>query len=194
MLSTRILAPQSRYDEVVDFLSSTVRSLTVGDSLDPQTQLGPLVSERQRNRVESYIAKGRSEGARLITGGDRPGHLDRGYFVSPTVFADVDNNSTIAQEEIFGPVLAVIPYATEDDAVRLANDSMYGLGGSVWSADTDRATAVARRVRTGSIGVNSYVNDPGSPFGGVKASGMGREMGPEALDAYLEYKSVYLPA
>jgi aldehyde dehydrogenase (NAD+) len=194
MLSTRILAPQSRYDEVVDFLSSTVLSLTVGDSLDPQTQLGPLVSERQRNRVETYIAKGRSEGARLITGGDRPGHLDRGYFVSPTVFADVDNNSTIAQEEIFGPVLAVIPYATEDDAVRLANDSMYGLGGSVWSADTDRATAVARRVRTGSIGVNSYVNDPGSPFGGVKASGMGREMGPEALDAYLEYKSVYLPA
>jgi acyl-CoA reductase-like NAD-dependent aldehyde dehydrogenase len=193
MLSTRILAPQSRYDEVLDFLSSTVRSLTVGDSLDPQTQLGPLVSERQRNRVESYIAKGRSEGARLVTGGDRPGHLDRGYFVSPTVFADVDNNSTIAQEEIFGPVLSVIPYATEDDAVRLANDSMYGLGGSVWSADTDRATAVARRVRTGSIGVNSYVNDPGSPFGGVKASGMGREMGPEALDAYLEYKSVYLP-
>jgi aldehyde dehydrogenase (NAD+) len=190
-LSTRVLAPRTRYDEIVEIVTSLAAGLTVGDALDPATQIGPMVSARQRDRVESYIAKGVAEGARLTTGGGRPGGAHRGYFVSPTVFADVDNNHTIAQEEIFGPVLAVIPYSDEDDAVRIANDSDYGLGGSVWSSDPERAAAVARRVRTGSIGINSYVNDPVSPFGGVKASGLGRELGPEGLAGYEVLKSVY---
>jgi acyl-CoA reductase-like NAD-dependent aldehyde dehydrogenase len=172
-------------------VSALAGGLAVGDALHPGTQIGPMVSARQRDRVESYIAKGLAEGARITTGGGRPAGLDRGFFVSPTVFADVDNNHTIAQEEIFGPVLAVIPYGDEDEAVRLANDSDFGLGGSVWSADPERAAAVARRVRTGSIGINSYVNDPVSPFGGVKASGLGREMGPEGLAGYEVVKSIY---
>jgi len=190
-LGTRVLAPRNRYDEIVEIVTSLAANLTVGDALDPSTQIGPLVSARQRERVESYIAKGLAEGGRITTGGGRPDGLDRGFFVSPTVFADVDNNHTIAQEEIFGPVLAVIPYADEAEAIRIANDSDYGLGGSVWSADPERAAAVARKVRTGSIGINSYVNDPVSPFGGVKASGLGREMGPEGLANYEVLKSIY---
>jgi len=189
-VGTRILAPRSRYSEIVDTITDFAKSLKVGDALDPETQIGPMVSARQRERVESYIAKGRAEGARLTTGGDRPDR-DRGFFVSPTIFADVDNNHTIAQEEIFGPVLAVIPYTDVEDAIRIANDSDYGLGGSVWSTDSERAAAVARRIRTGSIGINSYVNDPVSPFGGVKASGLGREMGPEGLAGYQVLKSIY---
>ncbi len=190
-LGTRILAPRSRYEEIVDTITSLASSLTIGDALDASTQVGPMVSARQRARVESYIAKGLSDGARITTGGGRPAGHDRGYFVAPTIFADVDNNHTIAQEEIFGPVLAVIPYGDEAEAVRIANDSDYGLGGSVWSADPEHAAAVARKVRTGSIGVNSYVNDPVSPFGGVKSSGLGREMGPEGLAGYEVLKSIY---
>ncbi|MCW2720797.1 aldehyde dehydrogenase [Pseudonocardia sp.] len=190
-LGTRVLAPQSRYQEIVDTVTGLASSLVIGDSLDPATQMGPLVSARQRDRVESYIAKGKGEGARLTTGGGRPDR-DKGWFVQPTVFADVDNNHTIAQEEIFGPVLSVIPYRDEDEAVAIANDSDYGLGGSVWTADPDRGAAVARRVRTGTIGVNAYVNDPSVPFGGIKASGMGRELGPEALGAFQVLKTVYL--
>jgi aldehyde dehydrogenase (NAD+) len=190
-LATRILAPRSRYNDVVDTISDFAQTLTVGDPLDPATQIGPMVSAKQRDRVESYIWKGISDGARVTTGGTRPSDLDRGYFVSPTVFSDVDNGHTIAQEEIFGPVLAVIPYDDVDDAVRLANDSDFGLGGSVWSEDPERALSVANRVRTGSIGINSYVNDPASPFGGIKASGMGREMGPEGLSGFQLVKSVY---
>jgi acyl-CoA reductase-like NAD-dependent aldehyde dehydrogenase len=188
-VGTRILAPRSRYDEIVDTVTALAANLVVGDALDPGTQIGPMVSERQRGRVESYIAKGKAEGARITTGGSRP--EGRGFFVSPTIFADVDNNHAIAQEEIFGPVLAVIPYTDEDDAVRIANDSDYGLGGSVWSTDPQHAADVARRVRTGSIGINSYVNDPVSPFGGVKSSGLGREMGPEGLAGYEVLKSIY---
>jgi acyl-CoA reductase-like NAD-dependent aldehyde dehydrogenase len=191
-LSTRILAPRARYTEVVDLLTDLVRSLPVGDALDPATVIGPMVSARQRERVEGYIAKGRAEGARLTTGGGRPAHLERGWFVEPTVFADVDNASVIAQEEIFGPVLCVIPYGDEDDAVRIANDSAFGLGGTVWTADPERGAAVARRVRTGTIGVNRYLPDPAAPFGGVKASGLGRELGPEGLAAYLRTQTVYL--
>jgi acyl-CoA reductase-like NAD-dependent aldehyde dehydrogenase len=190
-LGTRVLAPQSRYQEIVDTVTGLASSLVIGDSLDPATQMGPLVSARQRDRVESYIAKGKGEGARLTTGGGRPDR-DKGWFVQPTVFADVDNNHTIAQEEIFGPVLSVIPYRDEDEAVAIANDSDYGLGGSVWTADPDRGAAVARRVRTGTIGVNAYVNDPSVPFGGIKASGMGRELGPEALGVFQVLKPVYL--
>ncbi|MGY1806222.1 aldehyde dehydrogenase [Blastococcus sp. SYSU D00669] len=188
-VGTRVFAPRHRYQQIVDTISGFAGSLTVGDALDTATQIGPMVSGRQRDRVESYIAKGLAEGARLTAGGGRP--QDRGFFVSPTVFADVDNNHTIAQQEIFGPVLSVIPYDDEEQAIAMANDTDYGLGGSVWSADPERATAVARRVRTGSIGINSYVNDPASPFGGIKASGWGREQGPEGLTNYQVLKSVY---
>lgn len=190
-ISTRILAPRNRYDEIVDTLTSFVGGLAVGDALDPATAIGPLVSERQRERVEGYIAKGISDGARVTTGGGRPKGLDRGYFVEPTIFADVDNKHAIAQEEIFGPVLVVIPYGDDDEAVRIANDSDYGLGGSVWSADPERAMGVARRVQTGTIGINSYLNDLHAPFGGVKASGLGRELGPEGLSAFQQLKSIY---
>ncbi|GAA3522716.1 aldehyde dehydrogenase [Amycolatopsis ultiminotia] len=194
MACTRILAPRSRYDEVVGSLAGWLGGLQVGDPLEPSTQVGPLASAEHRDRVEGYIAKGREEGARLVLGGGRPEGLDRGWFVQPTLFADVDNGSTIARQEIFGPVLSVISYDGDEEAVRIANDSEYGLGGSVWSADAERATAVARGVQTGTIGVNGYVLDLNAPFGGVKASGIGREFGPEALSGYLQLKSIYLPA
>jgi aldehyde dehydrogenase (NAD+) len=190
-LSTRILAPASRYSEIVDTITDFVRSLTVGDALDERTQIGPMASSRQRERVESYIAMGSAEGARLTTGGGRPAGLDRGWFVEPTVFADVDNNATIAQEEIFGPVLSVISYHDVDDAVRIANDSDFGLGGTVWTSDPERGEAVAARVQTGTIGINFYRPDPAAPFGGVKASGLGRELGHEGLAAYQAIKSTY---
>ena len=188
-LGTRLLAPRSRYAEVVDAVTDLVRSLRVGDALDPDTEIGPLATAAQRERVESYIARGRDEG-RLTTGGGRP--RDRGWFVEPTVFADVDNGATIAREEIFGPVLAVVPYDDVDDAVRIANDSEYGLGGTVWTADPQRGAEVARRVRTGTIGVNHYAPDPVAPFGGVGSSGIGRELGPEALAHYQQPQTVYL--
>jgi aldehyde dehydrogenase (NAD+) len=188
---TRILAPRSRYGEVVDTFAGFASSLPVGDALDPATLIGPLVSERQRDRVERYIAKGRSDGARLVAGGGRPAGLDRGWFVEPTIFADVDNKSTIAQEEIFGPVLSVIQYTDEDDAIRIANDSDYGLGGSVWTTDPARARAVVRRVHTGTMGINNYLPDPAGPWGGVKSSGIGRELGPGAVAAYQQLKTVY---
>jgi aldehyde dehydrogenase (NAD+) len=190
-LGTRVLAPRSRYDEVVDTLAAFASSLAVGDALDPATQIGPMASQTHRDRVEGYVAKGNSDGARLVTGGGRPQDMDRGWFVEPTVFADVDNSSTIAQEEIFGPVLSVIAYGDVDDAIRIANDSDYGLGGSVWTTDTERGKDVARRVRTGTIGINKYLPDPGAPFGGVKASGIGRELGPNAIGAYQQFKSIY---
>ncbi|AEM85975.1 aldehyde dehydrogenase [Streptomyces violaceusniger] len=191
-LGTRILAPRARYADVVDAVTEMARTLVVGDPLEPATQLGPLVSARQRDRVESYIAKGISDGARLTTGGGRPSWADRGWYVDATVFADVDNKSAIAQEEIFGPVLSIIPYADEDEAVAIANDSDYGLGGSVWTSDAERGLALARRVRTGSIGVNGYANDPVAPLGGRKASGLGYELGPEGLAAYQVLKSIYV--
>jgi aldehyde dehydrogenase (NAD+) len=191
-LGTRVLAPRARYGEIVDLFTGFAGALTVGDALDPNTQIGPMASARQRERVESYIAKGRAEGARVTTGGGRPDGLGKGWFVEPTIFADVDNNHTIAQEEIFGPVLSVIPYGDEDEAVRIANDSDYGLGGTVWTSDPERGVAVAKRVQTGTIGVNTYLPDPTAPFGGVKASGIGRELGPEALANYQQLKSVYV--
>jgi acyl-CoA reductase-like NAD-dependent aldehyde dehydrogenase len=190
-LGTRVLAPRSRYAEVVDAFTAFAGSLTVGAASDPATQIGPMASARQRERVESYIAKGRADGARITVGGGRPEDQDKGWFVQPTVFADVDNSSTIAQEEIFGPVLSLIPYDDVADAVRIANDSDYGLGGTVWTSDPERGAEVAYRVRTGTIGVNRYVPDPAAPFGGVKASGLGRELGPEGLASYLQTQTVY---
>ncbi len=190
-IGTRVLAPRARYDEVLEVFSGLANALVVGDSLDPATTIGPLASARQRERVEGYIEKGRAEGGRIVTGGGRPPEQERGWFVQPTIFADVNNSDTIAREEIFGPVLAVIPYDGVDDAVAIANDSEFGLGGSVWSRDPERAQDVARRVQTGSIGINHYALDPAAPFGGVKASGIGRELGPEGLDAYLQLQSIY---
>ncbi len=191
-LATRVLAPRSRYAEIVDTVTDLAKSLIIGDPLDARTQMGPLVSERQRERVEGYIAKGRAEGARLTTGGGRPAGFERGWYVEPTVFADVDNAQTIAREEIFGPVLAVIPYGSEGEAVAIANDSEYGLGGSVWTSDPARGEAVARRVSSGTVGINAYVNDPTAPFGGIKSSGLGRELGPEGLQSYQVLKTIYL--
>ncbi|GAB3710343.1 aldehyde dehydrogenase [Nocardiopsis oceani] len=190
-LGTRILVPAARYGEITGTLADLYSGLAVGDPLDPATKIGPLVSERQRDRVEGYIAKGKQE-ARLLVGGGRPQGLGQGWFVEPTVFADVDPKATIAQEEIFGPVLSVIPYEDEQQATRIANDSDFGLGGSVWTRDPDRGAAFARTVRTGTIGVNGYNNDPVAPFGGVKASGLGRELGPEGLASFQETKTVYL--
>jgi acyl-CoA reductase-like NAD-dependent aldehyde dehydrogenase len=188
---TRILAPASRYKQVVDAVAAMVSSFKVGDPLDRGTHIGPMASAAHRDRVETYIAKGRTE-ARLVAGGGRPKGLDRGWFVEPTVFADVANSAVIAQEEIFGPVLSVISYKDDADAVRIANDSIFGLGGSVWSADSERAKNVARRVQTGTIGINGYMPSLGSPFGGVKASGLGREFGPEAIASYQRVKSIYV--
>jgi acyl-CoA reductase-like NAD-dependent aldehyde dehydrogenase len=189
-LSSRILAPRSRYAEVVDAVAALADGLTVGDPLDKATDVGPLVSDRQRRRVLDYIDIGKAE-AKLVAGGAVPADQPHGWFVSPTVFADVDNSSRIAQEEVFGPVLAVIPYDTEEQAVAIANDSEFGLGGTVWTTDADRGTEIARRVHTGSIGVNDYQLDVAAPFGGVKSSGLGRELGPEGLAAYQQLKSIY---
>jgi acyl-CoA reductase-like NAD-dependent aldehyde dehydrogenase len=190
---TRILAPRSRYAEITEAVVENAKMLTVGDPMDPATQLGPLVAERQRDRVEGYIEKGKSEGARLVLDGTRPAGLDTGWYVAPTVFADVDNKMTIAQEEIFGPVLSVIPYDTEDEALAIANDSDFGLAGSVWTADVQHGYAIATKVRTGTYGINWYAFDMGSPFGGFKASGIGREDGPEGLAAFCELKSILMP-
>jgi aldehyde dehydrogenase (NAD+) len=193
-LGTRILAPSSRYDEVVSTITDMARSAVVGDALDDSTMVGPLSSSRHRATVEGYIEKGKNEGARLTTGGRRPQARDRGWFLEPTVFAEGDNTHTIAREEIFGLVLTIIPYGQVDDAVRIANDSEHGLGGTVWTRDVQRGLEVARRVETGTIGVNTYLPDPVAPFGGVKGSGLGRELGPEGLDNYQELKTIYLPA
>jgi betaine-aldehyde dehydrogenase len=188
---TRILASRSNYDAVVDALADTVRGMVVGDPDDPATEIGPLVAERQQERVDKYIALGQEEGARIVVGGNgRPDGIEKGWYVQPTVFADVENNMRIAQEEIFGPVLAVIPYDDVDDAVRIANDSEFGLAGSVWTADEEQGMDVARRVRTGTYGVNQYTMDFVAPFGGFKASGIGREFGREGMEHYLELKSI----
>lgn len=191
---TRFLAPRSRYDEVVDAVTEQVGAMKTGDPTDFETAVGPLIAERQRERVEGYIATGKSEGATLTIGGGRPAGLDRGFFVEPTVFANVDNNMTIAQEEIFGPVISIIPFEDEADAVRIANDSDYGLSGSVWTADTDHGIEVARGVRTGTYGVNMYGMAWSGPFGGYKNSGVGRELGKEGLEEFLEFKTINLPA
>jgi aldehyde dehydrogenase (NAD+) len=192
---TRILAPRGRYDEFVDALAMMVSALQVGDPMELDNYIGPMVARRQQERVESYIRVGQEEGSRIVVGGTgMPDGLDKGWYVRPTVFADVDNGQRIAREEIFGPVLCVIPYDDEDDAVRIANDSDYGLAGSVWTSDTAHGLDVARRVRTGTLGINQYNLDFNAPFGGFKASGIGREFGPEGFDGYVELQSVALPS
>jgi betaine-aldehyde dehydrogenase len=188
---TRILAPRSSYAEVVEAVAALAGSLTVGSPFEPGVKIGPLVSRRQRDRVRAYIDAGVEDGARLVAGGSGP-PTDQpvGWFVRPTVFANVDNDSRIAQEEIFGPVLCVIPYDDDGDAVRLANASPYGLAGSVWTADPERGMEVARSVRTGTFGLNGYAPDPLAPFGGFKESGIGREWGQPGLDGYVELKAI----
>lgn len=191
---TRILASRQRYGEVVDAVAAFVDKVKIGNPLEEDTVIGPLVSARQRERVEGYVDIGRKEGARVVTGGGRPAGIDQGWYVEPTVFADVDNSMRIAREEIFGPVLSIIPYNDDADAVRIANDSNYGLCGTVWTADTERGLDIARGVRTGTYTVNGMSMDFMSPFGGFKQSGLGRELGTHGLQAYLEFKTINMPA
>lgn len=190
MLS-RVIVPQSRHDELADAIAAEMRQVVIGYSDDPATQLGPLAMKRQLERVEMYIEEGKRS-ADLVTGGGRPSHLNRGYFIEPTLFANVGNDSRIAQEEIFGPVLSLIPCVDEEDAIRIANDSHYGLNGSVLTHDADAAYRIARRIRTGGVGQNGLRMDFGLPFGGFKQSGLGREGGPEGLLGYVETKTILL--
>ena len=190
-LNTRLLVPRDKQAEVEELLTTYFGFITYGDPSSESEIMGPQVNARQRERVLAYIEKGKAEGARVLLGGATPEHLEQGYYVEPTVFVDVTNDMTIAREEIFGPVLCVIPHDGDDDAVRIANDSDFGLSGSVWSASEERALGVARRVRTGTINVNGgnfYGAD--APFGGYKQSGIGREMGIEGFEEYLETKTI----
>ena len=190
---TRMLVPRKKLQDVEQIAAAAAERVTVGDPLDPTTQLGPLVSEVQRERVRSYITRGLQEGAKLIVGGaEPPSGLERGYYVKPTVFSDVTPEMTIAREEIFGPVLAVMPYEDDDDAVRIANDSEYGLAGGVYSASEERAKAIARRIRTGQVEINGAAFNPLAPFGGYKHSGNGRELGPYGIEEFLVLKSLQL--
>ncbi|HZQ73415.1 MAG TPA: aldehyde dehydrogenase family protein [Burkholderiales bacterium] len=191
---TRMLVPQSKYDEAAKLAAEAAKGFTVGDPLAETTKLGPLSSQAQLERVRGYIRKGVAEGAELLAGGDTPpeGVPAGGYYVRPTVFGKVKNDMTIAQEEIFGPVLSIIPYRDEEDAVRIANDSVYGLAGAVWSKDESRAQRVARRIRAGQVDVNGGAFNMNAPFGGFKQSGHGREAGVYGLEEFLEYKSLQL--
>jgi acyl-CoA reductase-like NAD-dependent aldehyde dehydrogenase len=190
---TRLIVPASRYDELLDLVADVVASAPIGDPTDPRTFFGPLVSARQRERVLGYLDLGRAEGAKPVVGGGTPTHLDRGFYVEPTVFRDVGPGMRIAREEIFGPVLVVIPYDTVDDAARIANDSDYGLAAAVFSEDLDRAMAFAGRLDTGNVGINQYGSNAAAPFGGHKASGLGTEQGPEGLAQYLALTSIHRP-
>jgi aldehyde dehydrogenase (NAD+) len=193
-MPTRFMVPRTRYDEAVELATEGFRGVNYGDPTDASNLMGPLVSQKQRERVLGYIEKGKAEGARLVTGGGRPAHLDKGWFVEPTLFADVDNSMTIAQEEIFGPVLVMIPFDDDDDAVRIANDSAFGLSGMITSGSLDRAKAVARRIRTGTLSLNGGIwYGADAPFGGYKQSGIGRQCGLEGLEIFTETKTVGWP-
>lgn len=190
---TRILLPRSRYDEFLNAYVAGVRGMVVGDPWDDATHVGPLSTSAQLERVLRYIDEGRKEGARLMTGGIRSKQFERGYFVEPTVFSDVTSDMTIAREEIFGPVVSVMVYDDVEDAIRIANASDFGLSGTVFTGDPDRGYHLAKRMKTGNVTVNGLEMAPNVPFGGFKQSGIGREGGPEGLDAFLEYQAIYLP-
>ena len=194
-IPTRVLLPENKYEEGVEKIAAAMAGVNYGDPLDPGNLMGPVVSRKQQERVLSYIEKGRAEGARVVLGGGRPAHLEKGYFVEPTLLADVDPDATVAQEEIFGPVLCAIPYKDEEDAIRIANNSIYGLSGAIWSSSTDRALSVARQIRTGTLSVNGaqwfHID---TPFGGYRQSGVGRENGVAGFEEYLETKVIGVPA
>ncbi|WP_030023802.1 aldehyde dehydrogenase family protein [Streptomyces monomycini] len=190
---TRLLVPADRYDEALELAAAAIAKYVPGDPLDGTSRLGPVVSATQRDRVRGYIERGIEEGARVVAGGpEAPEGRERGYYVRPTLFADVTPGMTIAQEEIFGPVVAVLPYADEDEAVRIANGTVYGLAGAVWAGDEDEAVAFARRLDTGQVDINGGRFNPLAPFGGYKQSGIGRELGPHGLSEYLQTKSLQL--
>lgn len=191
---TRILIPRSRYEDYVSALAVAYRSMKMGDPSDPETMLGPMIHEGHFRRVKACISAGVDEGARLVTGGGTPEHLKPGYFIEPTLLADVTNDMQVAREEIFGPVVCAIAYDDIEDAIRIANDSEMGLSGSVWTADVDAGIEVGRKIQTGNFTINGFSMDIAAPFGGYKSSGLGRELGEEGLHDYLEYKSINLPA
>ena len=194
ILHSRMLLPDSIHDEVVDRLVALARDVKVGDPTDPEVQMGPLISATQLKRVQAHVDQALDDGAKLVTGGGRPAGLDTGFYFEPTILTEVTPDATIAQEEVFGPVLSVLRYSDDDDAVRIANNSQYGLSGAVWGADVDRAVAVARRVRTGQIAVNGF-GPGGAPFGGFNQSGFGRESGGiMGIRQYMEPKAMGLPA
>jgi len=186
------VVPRRRHDDLVEALSASFGKVRVGNPFESSTEMGPLAMQRQRDRVEGYIEKGKAEGAVLATGGNRPSHLNRGYFIEPTVFGKVSNDFVIAREEIFGPVLCVIPAEDEADALEIANDSIYGLNASVFTSDVDRAYSAARKLRSGTVGHNGFKTDFSIAFGGFKQSGLGREGGTEGLLPFLEAKTIVL--
>lgn len=194
-ITTRVLLPESLYEQGVEILAGMLGSIRYGDPYSSDQMLGPLISARQRERVLGYIKQGIDEGARLVCGGRTPESLERGFYVEPTLFADVNNQMRIAREEIFGPVLVAIPYRDDEQAIQIANDSIYGLSGAIFSANTERALAMARRIDTGTLNINgANFFDADAPFGGYKQSGLGREMGAEGFAEYLQTKTVALPA
>jgi aldehyde dehydrogenase (NAD+) len=193
-IQTRMLLPRTRYEEGVEILKGNLAAVPYGDPQQADVLMGPVISEKQRDRILGYIQKGLDEGATLALGGARPEHLPSGYYIEPTLFADVDNSMTIAREEIFGPVLVAIPYEDDDEAVRIANESVYGLAGGVWSGSLERSMAVANRVRAGQVSVNGgNTYGPDMPFGGYKHSGVGRQNGSEGFEQYLETKALAWP-
>ena len=193
-IPTRVLLPEKSYAEGIEKIAAAMRGVNYGDPLEPGNLMGPVVSRKQQERVLAYIEKGREEGARVVLGGGKPAHLEKGFFVEPTLLADVDPDATVAQEEIFGPVLCAIPYKDEQDAIRIANNSIYGLSGAIWSGSTERALSVARQIRTGTMSVNGaqwfHVD---TPFGGYRQSGVGRENGVAGFEEYLETKVIGVP-
>lgn len=189
---TRVLVSRKRQADLADAYAAAMQAVKVGHAFDPATQMGPIAMARQLEKVMGYIAKGKAEGARCVTGGERPAHLDKGYFVQPTLFANVSNDMSIAREEIFGPVISMIPYDTEEQAIAMANDSAFGLNGAVYTGDADKAFAIGRRIRAGNFTHNGLEHDSKFPFGGYKLSGTGREGGGDGLDLYTEIKTIYM--
>jgi len=187
---TRMLVPRARHDEAVEMAKAQLAKLTLGDPFDKNTRLGPLASAAQRNTVLEYIEKGKKEGATVVAGGGKPAHLQKGFYVEPTIFANVDNKMAVAQDEIFGPVLSIIPYDSEEEAIAIANDSQYGLAGGVWAGTQERALEVAKQLRTGQVDVNGGRFNVLAPFGGYKKSGIGREIGPLAIEEFFQLKSI----